>query len=90
MPEAPHLADDCLRRANGGRARREDVGDGLVDGRIERFDPFDDLVDEPDPLGPDRVEPAAAGEEGARMRLADLGDDEMARSRPAGSRAASR
>ena len=43
---------------------------------VERRLALDDLVDEPDPLGPDGVEPAAAGEQGTGVRLADLRDDE--------------
>ena len=41
-----------------------------VDGGVERRLALDDLVDEPDPLGPDRVEPAAAGKQrpGVRSR----------------------
>jgi len=35
-------------------------------------------VDQPDPLGAQRVEPPAAGEEGAGVGLADLRDDERA------------
>ena len=33
-------------------------------------------MNEPDPLGPNRIEAAAARKEGARMGLPDLGDDE--------------
>ena len=54
----------------------EQVGDRCVDRRVERRLALDDLVDEPDPLGPHGVEPAAAGEQRPGVRLADLGDDE--------------
>ena len=37
---------------------------------------LDDLVDEPDPLRPHRVEPAAAGEQRPGVALADLRDHE--------------
>ena len=37
---------------------------------------LDDLVDEPDPLRPQGIEPAAAGEQGTGVRFADLRDDE--------------
>jgi len=35
-------------------------------------------MDEPDPLGADGVEPAAAGKQRPGFGLADLGDDEWA------------
>ncbi len=35
-------------------------------------------MDEPDPRGPRGLEPAAAGKQSPRVRLADLGDDERA------------
>ena len=78
MAETAHLADDGLRRACGGRARRKQVRDRRVHGRVQRLLALDDLVDEPDPGRPRRIEAAAAREQGPRVALADLGDDDRA------------
>jgi hypothetical protein len=47
-----------------------------LDGGVEARLAFDHLVDEPDPLRADRVEPAAAREQAPRVALPDLRDDE--------------
>ena len=70
------LADDRLGRPRRGRVRGQHVGDRRVDGRVERGLALDDLVDQPDPLGPDGIEPAATREQRAGVRLADLRDHE--------------
>src|SRR5207302_1953043 len=61
VAQPPDLADNRLRRADGGRTRSQDVRDDGVDREIEGGVALDHLVDEPDPLRPQRVEPAAAG-----------------------------
>src|SRR4029079_327447 len=71
VAQAADLADRRLAGAVGGRPGRQDVGDGRVDGRVQRGVAFDQLVDEADPLGADGVEPTAAGEQGPSAALAD-------------------
>ncbi len=76
MAEAPHLADDRLRGPGGGRTRGEHVANCCLDGGVQPGLALDHLVDEPDALRADRVEPTPAGEQGACVALADLRDDE--------------
>ena len=64
--------------------------DRRLDGGVQRRLALDDLVDEPDPLRPDRVEPAAAGEQRPGVALADLRDHERRDDRRQDARAASR
>ena len=78
VAEAAHLADDGLGGTSRGRAGGEQIRDGRVHGRIQRLLALDDLVDEPDPGRPGRIEAAAAREQGSGVALADLGDDERA------------
>ena len=75
-PRTSRTIDLAARAAVGPAASRSPIarGDGCVEGRLA----LHDLVDQPDPLGPQRVEPAAAGEQGAGVGLADLRDDERA------------
>ena len=79
MAEAADLADDGLGRARRGRSGHQQVGDRRVDRTVQGLLALDDLVDQADPLGPDRIDPAAAGEQRPGVALADLGDDERAR-----------
>ena len=64
----------AARTAVGPAARTSSIG--RFDRFVQRRLALDDLVDEPDPLGPHGVEPPAAREERPGMALADLGDDE--------------
>ena len=62
VAEPAHLADDRFRCPRRGRSRGQDVGDGRVDRRVERRLTLDDVVDEPDPLRPEGIEPPPARE----------------------------
>ena len=55
---------------------REHVADRRLDGGVQAGLTLDDLVDEPDSLCADRIEPTAAREQRTRVALPDLRDDE--------------
>jgi hypothetical protein len=57
--ESAHLTHDRLGGPRGGRACREQVVDRSVDRRVQGLLALDDLVDEADPLRPDRIEAPA-------------------------------
>ena len=63
----PHFTDDRLRGPNSGRACGEHVADRRFDGGVQPGLALDHLVDEPDPMRTDRVEPAAAREQRPRV-----------------------
>jgi hypothetical protein len=76
VSEAADFADDGFRGTRGCRACGQDIGDRRLDRRVESFLALGQLVDEPDPLRPDRVEATAARKQRTRMGLPDLRDDE--------------
>src|SRR5918992_1798207 len=76
--ERTQLAHQRLGRASGRRTRRAQLTEQLVDADVERTLIGHHLMNEPDPDRPFHVESLSAGEQGPRVRLADLGEHERA------------